>query len=332
MKEIIRLILANAYAIFSELKNLKLRRFPQYFAIEEFKTINTKKVCIFAIYEDKLIISIKKTFDELIRNKYQVIVVNSKKMNNPLREYVASHANVFIHTSNNGKDFGKYKAGYEYIIEKKLKNITSLLLINDSFYFLSKAHSMWRRVESSRVDVVSIIQSALHSNHLQSYFILFKKKSFLNKQVKEFFLNYKNYNARYYQIKFGELGLSKAIKRSKLKYSGIVNKDNVGEFLSKYDTNKIFPKKTKKFIAYQTNYTHSLYSSLIHNFDIPILKKDILKNSLDELNNIKILLKSLKISDNYTREITNTIKQKNLTVFGRKKNFIIIFLIKIGAF
>ena len=251
-------------------------------------------------------------------------------MNKPLREYIASHANVFIHTSNNGKDFGKYKAGYEYMIEKKLKNITSLLLINDSFYFLSKADSMWRRVDSLSLDVVSIIQSEWPYTHLQSYFILFNKKSFLNKNVKEFFLNYKNYNARYYQIKFGELGLSKVIKRSKLKNSGIVNKDIVGEFLSKYDANNIFPKITKKKIAYQSNYIHSLYLSLIDNFDIPILKKDILKISLDELNNIKNLLKSLKISDNYTREITNTIRRKNL-VIKEKNNFINKFLVKIGA-
>ena len=81
MKEIIKLIPSNLVAILFELKNFKLRRFPKYFAIEEFKTINKQKVCIFAIYEDKLKISFKKTFDELIRNKYQVIVVNSKKMN-----------------------------------------------------------------------------------------------------------------------------------------------------------------------------------------------------------------------------------------------------------
>ena len=330
MKEIIILILANAYAILAELRLSALRRFPQYFSIEEFKIINTKKVCIFAIYEDKLNISIKKTFDELIRNKYQVIVVNSKKMNKPLREYIASHANVFIHTSNNGKDFGKYKAGYEYMIEKELKNITSLLLINDSFFFLSKAHSMWKRVDSLNIDVVSIIQSEFPHIHLQSYFILFKKKSFLNKQIKEFFINYKNYNARYYQIKFGELGLSKVIKLSRLKYSGLVKKDSVNEYLSEYDSKNIFPEHTK-WITYKSNYTHSLYSQLINNFDIPILKKDILKTSFVELNNIKILLKSLKISDNYTREITNTIKLKNKTVLKVKNNFINKFLIRIGA-
>ena len=111
----------------------------------------------------------------------------------------------------------------------------------------------------------------------------------------------------------------------------MINKHSIKEFLNNNNLSDLIPKFVKQYLIYKTNYTHSFYRQIIYDFDIPMLKKDILKVSMDELSNIKILFNNLKISKTYSREIIYTLKLKNKLNKSRKSYSLNKFLVTIGV-
>lgn len=85
-------------------------------------------------------------------------------------------------------DFGSYKYGYIYALQHGLlKNTEELILCNDSCYGpLYSFNKLWEYMSSKKCDFWGITNNIQYTEHLQSYFLVFKKNVFLHNEFKYF--------------------------------------------------------------------------------------------------------------------------------------------------
>lgn len=88
-------------------------------------------------------------------------------------------------------DFGSYKRGLRYLLDRDNGEIVSdeLILCNDSCFCISSLIDVFISMENRNCDVWSATKSIDPVEHLQSYFLVFKKNVINNKAILNYFLN-----------------------------------------------------------------------------------------------------------------------------------------------
>lgn len=88
-------------------------------------------------------------------------------------------------------DFGSYKRGLKYLLERDHGKILSdeVILCNDSCFCISSLLDIFSSMENRKCDVWSATMSVDPVEHLQSYFLVFKNNVINNKTILDYFLN-----------------------------------------------------------------------------------------------------------------------------------------------
>lgn len=153
-----------------------------------------------------------------------VFVTTSPEFSGIQRNKVAEYVIESHVRENQAHDFGSYFYGLQQIEDWfKYENI---FLINDSVYGpLYSLCECYERMSTAACDVWGITESHLEAYHLQSYFLCFKKSSFV--ALKKFIDDY-SYPENYWDIvRQGEIGVSQFMLKSGLNLLSYVPQDRV---------------------------------------------------------------------------------------------------------
>lgn len=163
--------------------------------------------------------SLRATVKSLIDQGFVTILIVASEFQQPLElpselEKVIS----VIRRPNSGYDFGSWAIANEMVPNAKCAD--EVLLVNDSLYFNSNNAFQFaeavRKANQSPYDVTSITDSLLHSYHLQSYFLHFKKKNFGHEEIQNFFREVRPQQDRDAVIFAYEIGFSILARNSEL--------------------------------------------------------------------------------------------------------------------
>lgn len=222
----------------------------EFLYLTERSRFDSNKACVFAgftaegkISQNELffIKSIKKHVD------YLVYVADSLATEETIN-LLKSECDAIIIQRHREYDFGSYKRGYELLLKNGLlNNFDNLLLCNDSVDFVgcdSDLANIFNK--SNNYDAYSICTATygfgdrirkhryqwIKAPHLQSYFVILKKKVFSDKCFSEFLMSVKHQKHKTEIIKQYEMGLSELLKN---------NNFTMGSFYPYDDTNIVNP-------------------------------------------------------------------------------------------
>ena len=110
-------------------------------------------------------------------------------------------------------DFGSYKKGFQYAIEKGLlEGVDEVIFCNDSCYApLSPFSKMFEKMKKSQADFWGVTENIEISRHIQSYFMVFMPQVFNSDIFKNFINNISSQNTVFDVIQNYEIGLSKLL-------------------------------------------------------------------------------------------------------------------------
>lgn len=229
-----------------------------------------RRLCVFVTYDcentvDKYIGYLLREFRKAV--DALVVVCNYEYIIKGV-EYIQPYADQVYYRSNKGFDAGAYKdAICQYLGFNEINKYDELLLMNDSFYGpLYPISQVFQRMDNTDADywglvrapVGNLYESYSYDSHIQSYFLVFRKKILLSSAFRVFWETM-DYPATFTQaiISF-ELNGNDFF--SKAGFKGVALTD----FLLNYD----FEKNENPYLLYSLE--------LIRDARIPILKRKCL--------------------------------------------------------
>ena len=185
-------------------------------------------------------------------------------------------------------DFGSYKCGYIWTLEKGLlAHAEELLLCNDSCYGPVYPFSVvFQEMENRVCDFWGMIANDKYNYHLQSYFLLLKKRVFLSNIFKNYIRGIKKENSFTDVVKNYEVKLTNLLLGAGYSYSSYVNY---------YPHSNLFP-----YISH--NVTQFPIWALKNKF--PFIKKKMLLDAAD-FNNVDGLYNTYQYLKIHHPEILN---------------------------
>ena len=278
---------------------VNIRRFFGY------KKITTKRTAIVAGYSKKAIISdtdiyLLKQLSKCVDN---ILLI----MDNPLIEETELHKIekivTFVHASrHNMYDFGSYKIGLEYFYNtpELYNNTSELIILNDSvigpvsdlseiFDNMSKQKCDFWGVINSRIKILALQKDI---EHIQSWFLVFKKPVFISEVFVNFFKSVTQKKDFWDVVNSYEIPLTKILCDHGFTFKSLVDwRDKVFEELYKTIGNY--------------NQTH-LPLTLLKDYKCPFIKK-----KLFDINS-----ENSKQSMEPIQEALNYIKKENLELYS----------------
>lgn len=149
--------------------------------------------------------------DELRKSCTRVLVIVNGKFDQIARDKLQKKGVEIFQRDNVGYDFFGYKYGIE-ILDTDLEKCDELVICNSSTYGpLYSLSDVFNRMTESDCDFWGITAHAnteLIPSHIQSYFVVFRKKCFLSKPFKKFWQELPLTKNREKAIRFGEIQLT----------------------------------------------------------------------------------------------------------------------------
>ncbi len=185
-----------------------------------------------------------------------LFVSTSEKMLELEANKISSLCCQVIVKQNIGYDFGAWRTGIE-IMSDKLRQYEQLILCNDSVYApLFDLNEMFKQMDR-KFDFWGITDNYQHKHHIQSYFMVFSRKVFLEKYFLDFWKNIKVFKHKESIVRNYEIGLTKLIRSKKYTYGA-------------YCPSSFGDKK---------NSTHYYWKKLILEQKAPIIKIELLRDN-----------------------------------------------------
>lgn len=111
-----------------------------------------------------------------------------------------------------GRDFGSYKAGWEWIQKRgDLKNIDTLALVNDSLFYAKEIGATIKDMLAQKGGWLCMFENFQTLYHAQSFFQIFRAPVFHSAAFADFWQNYVPSSARMHVITKGEVGFTRAL-------------------------------------------------------------------------------------------------------------------------
>ena len=152
------------------------------------------RVVIFAAHDNNLIIK-KYVFTYLNRLKEisdYIVLISDCNYSDIYKERLSGFVDHFDCSIHHEYDFGSYKRGINYLVQNNiLDKYDEIILCNDSCLCLTSLDKVFLTMESKHVDFWSIVLCKKDYEHLQSYFLVFKKKVFTSSCFLNYFLSVK---------------------------------------------------------------------------------------------------------------------------------------------
>lgn len=168
-------------------------------------------------------------------NVHPVCIVNkSKHLASWLPKLQETNATIIIRP-NVGRDFGAYRAGYHYLKKRRiLEQVTNLVFVNDSIYFLDNSKEAIRSTISSTADVSTLFINYQFHLHAQSFFLSFSRSAFNSKKFAKFWDSYYPSAERKHAIEKGEVKLSRILQKSGYLFDGYYSASRIGQTIQQH--------------------------------------------------------------------------------------------------
>ena len=142
-----------------------------------------------------------------------VLAINTLKVLDPnnLKEKI----DCYIERPNFGRDFGSYKTGFLHLFKKGWeKQCPRLLILNDSlFYSKQNLASFLNQMINTDIEVLGATENHEIEQHLGSFCISLQASILQHSRFKNYWKHYTNTDIRPKVIKYGEMKLSKTLRR-----------------------------------------------------------------------------------------------------------------------
>ena len=163
--------------------------------------------------------------DELRKSCSRVLVIVNGKFDQIARDKLQKQGVEIFQRDNVGYDFFGYKYGLE-ILGTDLEKCDELVICNSSTYGpLYSLSDVFNRMAKSDCDFWGITahrNTKLIPSHIQSYFVVFRKKCFLSKPFKKFWKELPMPKNREDAIRFGEIQLTLFLSRQGFSWKTLV--------------------------------------------------------------------------------------------------------------
>lgn len=225
-------------------------------------------ICYYSTYDHDSIVDpyVYYYLTELQRCGFTIILIStSKSISNQDLIKLKSLCGAVILRENLGYDFVSWKVGVK--IFPPQKNTNSVLLANDSVYGPFFDLSVYLRTcHESIFDVIGMTDSWEFKYHIQSYFIILKRRVIENRFIEKYFESVMVEIDKQDLIKNYEIGLTQTMIRSGYRVGSIsdyllIKKNNLDQ--------------NSKLYKYRYNQTIYYWRDLLEHRTIPFLKKNV---------------------------------------------------------
>ncbi len=240
-----------------------------------------------------------------------IFATSCKKLVHSEIARITPHVALTLFRVNRGYDFGAYNDAIAEI--PNFQNLDCLLLVNDSVYGpLHDLRPVLARCDDS-ADVWGLTDSWDRAWHLQSYFLLFRANALRSQVFAQFWRKMIFCNGKEYAINQHEVGLSQKLIRAGLRVETVFSYARTREaYLKKINQSARKNAFISKRVAHHTkdgtplNATHFYWDVLIKQFKYPFIKRDLLIDNSQRIENL------------FTwRNLVSTVSQYDISMIDR---------------
>jgi len=173
-----------------------------------------EKIILLALYEKgELRPDVVRLLSRAKEAGFYVLAVNSGKL---IRADDYFHLiDCYIERFNHGRDFGSYKTGFLHIFSRQWEaQCPRLLMLNDSVFFVDEHVPKFLDVMgSSEFNVLGATENHEIDHHLGSFCVSMSKDILMHPSFKRYWERFSPSDLRPRNIKLGEVGLSKTLRK-----------------------------------------------------------------------------------------------------------------------
>jgi len=229
-----------------------------------------KSICLYASYinEKGLHYYSNVYLKELKKQFTEVIFLHSNKLDIEAISFCETNSIKTKLLSNDGFDFGQWQ---KVLKEIDLNNFDQLCLVNDSCVLFKSLDNVLSWFNNSTFDFGGLTESLVPKKHIQSYFLLFNKTTFIDLML---FFNTHNVSNNIHQVILEfEIGLSQFLISKKYSCGSYLSNDGyLGEFAPYYQCVNSHIKQgspmIKKKILFSSYRSDELFTLSRMNFNI----------------------------------------------------------------
>jgi len=250
----------------------------------------SKLICLFAHYNSQGLVdqSVLTYLDGLKMLKCEIVFISNSAVSNADQETLRRSHGVssVLQRGNAGNDFGAWSHALRSDIVPE--DTDFLLLLNDSVIgpLFPLEGIITKMQETEEVDVWGMSDFDSHKWHIQSYFILLRKKVFRSKVFQDIFS--KNYDrmSKAEIILEGEIGLSVGLVEAgyKCRVLAPIHLVDYG-----YEEGS----------ALNLNPTHFQWKRLVTDFGVPFIKKELILKNPENIDNVGELFYFIEANSDY---------------------------------
>lgn len=148
----------------------------------------------------------------------KIIFVSDCNLLSNERDKIRDYADTIIAKKHGEYDFGSYKIGYKYCLDKNiLKDFQELIFVNDSCYApLASFEEMFTTMENRNINFWGVTANRTKSTnnilHIQSFFLAFRKEVFNSEFFRNMILSFSKLNSKEDIIYEYECGITKKLE------------------------------------------------------------------------------------------------------------------------
>lgn len=248
--------------------------------------ISTGRCAVFASYSSQAIISESVLYylTELKKVTDAIIFV----ADNPLMDGEFEKIRDLVHFAKMERhekyDFGSYQIGYEYIKKQKLDlNFDEIIFCNDSCYGpIFSLKELFRDMQNRKCDFWGLVTNTDIQYHLQSFFLVFRKKIIESNSLSDFLSNVREEMSYLDAVYYFEIQLTKVLEDA-----GFISNSYITQYIPEVEGN---------YLKYGSRDTNRLPFTMISKYQMPFVKKKMINGKLANclVENISDVLKYVK--------------------------------------
>jgi lipopolysaccharide biosynthesis protein len=216
-----------------------------------------------------------------------IVVSSAPHLDNNDVAKLAPHTMSILRRTNVGYDFGCYKEGVLRLGD--LQDTELLLLANDSVLGPFDALDNVLSLFDATADIWALTESVEFTDHLQSYFVAFRNSALRHPAFSDFWREYLPLGSRAWAIRAGELGLSRTMRRNRLRLRALFDTRTL---LENFHANPAPSKEWRRIRSLvergaRLNPTHFFWRELIE-LGFPFIKRDLVRSNPMQLENVHL--------------------------------------------
>lgn len=250
---------------------------------------NLKSICLFAHFNINNEVSdyVFTYLESLADLGFDILFISNSQIGPSHTSKLLTVPNCrFFIRENKGGDFGAWK----WALDQQLvpEDTDRLLLANDSIFGpFFDLRQIFNDMEARDVDFWGLTDNYQGGWHIQSYFLYFKKNAFTSDTFKKVFKEEFSRLEKLQIIKKGELQLTKSLSDSGLKGMAFIPYSQLDPNFEEWDAK---------------NPTHFFWDHLIEQFNFPFVKKELILQNPENIQNTNKLFPIIQKHSSYSIE------------------------------